>query len=51
MKRVLIGILIGLELIFMGLVFVWKRYDKIKPMGHKVIRVRKYVKLKPETYR
>lgn len=51
MKRMLIGILIGVGLILMGLAFVWKRYDKIKSMGHKVIRVRKYVKLKPETYR
>nr|WP_302599154.1 hypothetical protein [uncultured Cellulosilyticum sp.] len=50
MKKVLIGIFIGLSLILMCVMFIWKMYDGTQLVGHKVMRRKKYVKVKPDNY-
>lgn len=49
MKKVLIGILIGISIILMCLMFIGNKFDKIQTKGHRLRR--KYVKLKPESYK
>ncbi len=49
MKRVLIGIFIGLGLILMCAVFMWELYDKAQIMEHKGIK-RRYVRVKASGY-
>lgn len=51
MKKVLIGILIGISIILMYLMFIDTKSDKIqiKTKGRRIKR--KYVKLKPENYK
>lgn len=50
MKKVLIGIIIGLGLILACFTFIWKVYDNAQPAGHSIIRRKRYVKVKPENY-
>lgn len=50
MKKVLMGIFIGLGLILMCAMFMWKMYDETQLVGHKLIRRKKYIKVKPDHY-
>lgn len=50
MKKVLMGMFIGLGLILMCAMFIWKMYDGTQLVGHKLIGRKKYVKVRPDEY-